>query len=424
MRIVHVSDLHLGFRSTYRTAQSGLNMREIDIARAFSQFVTKCIALAPDVILICGDVFHGFRPPNPAVIHAMTEFSRLVKALPDAIVVMPAGNHDQPKAIETGCILPLFAPLGIHVVERQARRISFPDRDLSILAVPDGAACDFNPDPAFRYNVMALHGALEEVYPAAARGDRSRLTAVDMHANARVHAGRLTTAHLKMDQWSYIGLGDYHVHRVFAPNCCYSGATEYTSSNIWGEIREQAEREVPGKGFVEYDLTTKALTFHPLTAARAIIDLPPIDASGMDAPAVSHSIRQQSAAVPGGVAGAIVRQVVTNLPVEVSREIDHKMMRSLKANALFFMFDPRRPERGSFADGVARAAVRQRMTVAEMFEAYTRKRIAASPIAGDVEAVVALGLDYLQEAERKEIDAGAAADVDEPVTPERQEIAA
>ena len=101
MRLVHFSDLHLGFRQFQRTTASGINLREHDVARAFSAAIAKAIELRPDLVLIGGDVFHTVRPTNPAILHAFAQFSRLVQELPDAIVVIAAGNHDLPRSSES-----------------------------------------------------------------------------------------------------------------------------------------------------------------------------------------------------------------------------------------------------------------------------------------------------------------------------------
>ena len=95
------------------------------------------------------------------------QFSRLVQMLPETRVVMVAGNHDTPRTAETGCILRLFTPLGITVVEGTPQRITFAEHDLSILAVPDmtGARPVLEPDAASRYNILLLHGEIEGVLP-------------------------------------------------------------------------------------------------------------------------------------------------------------------------------------------------------------------------------------------------------------------
>src|SRR5208283_3945638 len=154
MRLVHLSDIHLGYRQYQRLTPGGINQREADVAIAFRRAIDATITLAPDLVLLAGDIFHNVRPTNPAILHAFQQFARLRAALPDAIVVMVAGNHDTPRAAETGCILRLFTPLGIHVVDATAERLAFPAHDLSILAVPDQEAgrTSLTPDPTARYN--------------------------------------------------------------------------------------------------------------------------------------------------------------------------------------------------------------------------------------------------------------------------------
>ena len=152
MRLIHISDLHLGYRQYQRQTPTGINQREADVAAAFRRAIDKMIEVAPDVIVFGGDIFHAVRPTNPSILHAFAQLSRLTRALPDALVVMIAGNHDTPRATETGCILSLFAQLGIYVVDREPQRLSFPDRELSIFAVrlveKKRAAAQAAPKPA------------------------------------------------------------------------------------------------------------------------------------------------------------------------------------------------------------------------------------------------------------------------------------
>src|SRR5690349_23763327 len=172
MRLIHISDLHLGFRRYQRLTPTGINQREWDVAMAFNRAIDKIIEVAPDIVLIAGDVFHAVRPTNTAIVHAFAQFSRLMRALPDAIVVMIAGDHDSPRAVETGCILRLFTPLGIHVVHGEAQRLSFPERELSVLAVPDALRDHpaLDPDPAARHNILVIHCETPEAAPAYAEG--------------------------------------------------------------------------------------------------------------------------------------------------------------------------------------------------------------------------------------------------------------
>ena len=128
----------------------------------FRKTIDLIIERAPDLVIIAGDVFHNVRPSNPAILTAFQHFSRLRQSLPDTIVVMLAGNHDTPRSVETGCILRLFAPLGIEVVDSVERRLTFVEHSLAVLAIPGlaGSMVALEPDPAFKYNILALHGEI------------------------------------------------------------------------------------------------------------------------------------------------------------------------------------------------------------------------------------------------------------------------
>jgi exonuclease SbcD len=101
MRIVHLADIHLGFRQYQRQNHAGFNQREADVAASLRKVIDKVIELRPDLVLIAGDVFHTVRPTNPAILHAFNEFSRLVTMVPETSVVMVAGNHDTPRTAES-----------------------------------------------------------------------------------------------------------------------------------------------------------------------------------------------------------------------------------------------------------------------------------------------------------------------------------
>ena len=120
MRLVHLSDLHLGYRQYQRLTPGGINQREADVASTFRTAIDRMIELSPDVVLVAGDMFHTVRPTNQAILHAFVQFSRLVQSLPNAEIVLVAGNHDSPRSTETGGILQLFAQLGLQVVDREA----------------------------------------------------------------------------------------------------------------------------------------------------------------------------------------------------------------------------------------------------------------------------------------------------------------
>jgi DNA repair protein SbcD/Mre11 len=383
MRLVHLSDLHLGYRQYQRLTPGGINQREADVALACKRAIDATIALAPDFVLLAGDIFHTVRPTNPAILHAFEQFARLRAALPDAVIVMIAGNHDTPRAAETGCILRLFAPLGISVVDAASERLSFPDRGVSLLAVPDviGERPALTPDPSVRHNILLLHGEVEGMLPAAVLAtDRSTV--------------EITKDEIGPERWSYVALGHYHVYRAIAPNTFYSGSLDYTSANPWGELIEERETGIPGKGFIEYDLESRRVEFHPIAPSRTLIDLPTLSARGLMAADVDVRIAELVEQCEGGIEAKIVRLVVRDIPRHVVRELDHRSLREYRRRALHFQLDTRRPEmirlHGQGAPG-------RRPSLADIVRDKLHSRLLEADI--DRSALVDLGLRYLGEAE-------------------------
>lgn len=385
MRLVHLADLHLGFRQYHRLTPDGINQREADVALVFRRAIDKVIALRPDAVLIAGDVFHTVRPMNAAIIEAFIQLQRIKLELPKSAVVMVAGNHDRPRATETGCILELFARIGVDVAANGSRTITLGAHDLSVLAVPDLPANaplpPFEPDRDARYNVLLMHADVEGMLPP-------NLVYPDRPSKP------VPIAEIRPERWSYVALGHYHVHKRMAPNMYYCGSLEYLPPNMWSEMHEERATGVPGKGIIEYDLDAGTHRFHPITGARRLADLAPVMARGLGAADVDAAIRERVDSCEGGIDDRVVRVVVRDVPRHVVRELDHRALREYKRRALHFHLDARKP------DTVHPALVTpggRRATLREMVETYLTRR----PLDADLDraALVSLGLDYLDAAD-------------------------
>ena len=408
MRLVHLSDLHLGFRQYHRVTADGVNQREADVVDTTARAITRIIELAPDVIVVGGDVFHSVRPPNSAILSSFAQFARLRATLPNALIVMIAGNHDVPRTSDAGCILQLFRQLNIQTVFSAATRIDDPARDLSVLAVPyipptiadaHRAPRQFAPDAARRFNVLLLHDEVQGVMPVGAQeGDR-------LQDPLALHA-------LEEAPWSYVAVGHYHVYRkiplvhkatgVDIP-CYYSGSVDYTSTNPWFDLHEEATRNGArfgeGKGFIEHNLATGEHRFHAIAPARRLLDIPAIDGEGLAAAELNVRITDALQAVerdaPGAMDGAIVRLVVRNVPRHVTRTLDYTPLKEVRKRALHFQLDMRKPELDA-ARPVAGVTGR-RATLKDRVEARLRAR--PIPAGLDRDRLVALGVQYLTRAE-------------------------
>lgn len=395
MRLVHLSDLHLGYRQYQRLTPSGFNQREHDVARTFERAITQVVALRPDLVLVAGDVFHSSRPTNAAILHAFRQFLRLRNELPLTRVVMIAGDHDTPRTTESGNILGLFAQIGISVAANDSRAIVIPELDTTVLAVPDIPGMplpqlSLSAADRRRYNVLLLHGNVTEVVP-------------QYYAELDRATNSLTRGDLQLAQWDYVALGHYHVQRMVAPNAYYAGSLDYTSLNVWFDKDQEEELGLAGKGFIEYDLEKKLMTPHILEASREFRQLKPINARDMAPAEVDAAIRKSVEKLKGGIEDKVVRVVIKDIPRQVSRELDHRALREYKKRALSFILDFRRPEatRRQAAGGPTR-----RPSVADV----VREQLATRDIPADLDRarLVDLGMKYLDDAESLQTVAPAA----------------
>jgi exonuclease SbcD len=376
VRIAHLADLHLGFRQYHRQNPNGINQREADVAHAFRSAVDGILLEQPDAVVIAGDLFHAVRPTNAAIVFAFKQFQRLREGLPKAPIILIAGNHDTPRSSETGSILKLFEELGVDVAADRERRLVYPELQLSVLAVPHEALMSadrpaLKPDGEEMFQLLILHGEVEGIFPA----DRSSVE----------HGG----AHLKADEfaadgWTYVALGHYHVPTRVRERVWYSGSLDYVSTNPWGELAEEKAQKrsgagAMGKGWLLVDLRTGKVEPKPITLARKVFDLPPIDADGLPAKEIDRLIGERLGAVTGGVADQIVRLVVKNVPRHIGRELDHAKLRSWKAEALHFQLDLRRPEAAERETGTG--APGRRATLPEIVGDFLTRR----PLPSEVE---------------------------------------
>jgi hypothetical protein len=387
VRLAHLADPHLGIRQYHRQTPSGINQREADVARAFRLAVDGVVAARPDAIVIAGDLFHSVRPTNAAIVFAFKQFQRLREALPQAPIVLVAGNHDTPRSAETGSILRLFEELGVDVAVDEARRLEYPALDLSVLAVPHTALVSaerpsLRPEGAARHRVMVLHGEIEGVLPT--------------QRHTVEYGGALVgLRELGIEEWSYVALGHYHVQHEVAPNTWYSGSLEYVGTNLWGELADEAEQGIRGKGWLLADLGRGGVTREPIPASRPIIDLEPVRGEGLGADALNKLIEERLRAIPGGVADRIVRLRVYDVPRHVARELDHAAIRAYKSEALHLHLDIRRPEIHRI---VGVGAPGKRQTLPELVREYLRGR--PLPAELDREEFVRLGEELMDSVER------------------------
>lgn len=382
-RIVHLADIHLGYKQFHRSERGGLNLRESDIYYTFARVIDKIIEIAPALVVIGGDVFHMVRPGNPAILFAHREFTRLMSALPECEIVMVAGNHDLPRTNDNVCLLKLFEQLGIRVAIDTPQLFSVWGGELSVLAVPQGVwpRPVFEPVAESRFNLLLMHGELAGITK------KPRLNGKEIMQDELDRA----------KSFDYIALGDWHSYQQVAERAYYSGSIDYTSTDIWGESRISIADGNRGKGIIEHDLASGAHRFHQVSGRRMVLDLAVIESKGKTASEINDAIHQTVAL--SSIRDQIVRLTVANISKVALRDLDHRAIREFKREAMHFLFNVEREDDRERSLGIATLKKKPlREIVAE--------ELASRELPEDVDrsAFIELGLHYLDLAEEKLAD--------------------
>ena len=315
MKLAHIADPHLGIRQYHRQTPAGINQREADVAHAFRAAIDGVIAARPDAVVIAGDLFHSVRPTNAAIVFAFRQFQRLREALPEAPIVLIAGNHDTPRSVETGSILRLFEELGVDVAT---------DR-----GPPAGLSRARSQRPRRAPPGAARAGAAGAPAGGAASGTRCSWSTggggrVPDPTGARRDYGGAVVARreLNLEDWTYVALGHYHTAASGRQDAWYAGSLDYVSPNIWGELADEAEHGVTGRAGCWRTSTAAGASGAECLPRGTVLDLEPVRAEGKSAGAIDAVIAFRLATVPGGIADQIVRLVVFDIPRHVARELE------------------------------------------------------------------------------------------------------
>lgn len=376
MKLCHISDVHIGYRHLNHTTAKGYNQREVDVFRAFERTLNAAAALNPELVIISGDLFHVVRPSNEMIVHTYREFYELQSQRDSAPLVIIGGNHDTPRSMGVGCILDLLARIsGVSVVHGHAKWVETEVAD--VLCVPDAAVSEIEqislvPRRGPKPCVLTVHGLLEGL-------------------SARFPDKPLSRSMILRDDWNYIAMGDFHVFRQLQHNAAYAGATEFTTTNIWDEVGFP-------KGFVSFDTDSKALAHH-VVETRKVIDLPAIAAGGLSADELAQ--RMEAHAPGDRIEGAIVRQRIMDAPIAARSGLDPRRLRDLRRRAFHYLAEYRASKTANPSDSHrVTDAGQTRRTLEDEWRDFAGVRFSSSH---DKQALIELGITYLQRAAEKEV---------------------
>jgi DNA repair exonuclease SbcCD nuclease subunit len=307
MRIVHLSDTHLGFRQLHHVDDAGRNAREQDLYAVFEQAIVTAVELKPAAVIHSGDLFDSYHPVSAALRVALDGFARLRQAgIP---VVLIAGNHSTPRVAAAEHVFAVLERFGgVYVVYDEPRVVRI--EELAVHAIPH----DSDPE--------RLTAALRAARPVADARFNVAVAHIGVDIVGHVvgaEAGAMSVSGAVLEEaaadFDYVALGHLHTFAGVRGNAAYAGSLERLS---WADNADV-------KGFVEVDLAAGAdspdyLRLHTV-AARAQIDLDPIDGSGMEQ--LTEAMLDRAGQVGSEMLrGAIVRMTVHNVTPAAWSAID------------------------------------------------------------------------------------------------------
>lgn len=397
LTFAHVSDTHLGYAAYHdKKTPSGVNIRTVDMARAFMSAVEAISELDPPLVLHTGDLCEKSTSWRDVDTWKIIEsgLRRLCERRPDGSrrqLVLIAGNHDIPARRDERCYLETFESIpGIHVVIEAPRVIDFNEvssrdrsvpealRNMVVTAVPHDSLKDLAADEAFgtirpvagRLNVLASHGVVggSELYRRIGR---------EYHLPSDVVTR----------DWKYVAMGHWHKKGPVQPTAgskdivWYAGSTENTG---FGDFSEDSR-----KGWLEVSVGAHSavpeVSFHQ-TDHRRMMRLPRVDAASLTVEQLQAAL--DDALASADVADAIVGQVVVNVSAEVMSLLDKKMLdvRAEAGGAMHYHLDARRPRLSESSgdgaddqDGIAKTADYSRAAMDAMLEAHATSELSDDP---------------------------------------------
>ena len=319
MKILHVSDTHLGYSAYRKATPDGINQREIDAYNAFNQFIDYAVKTKPDLIIHSGDLFDSVRPNNRAITFSIDQILRLSKKKIPIIII--AGNHEHPKLKETGHIFSIFDHIeNVYPVYKAKYEIlDFQNnrKNISIHVVPqcelkrqfEDEIKKLKPKKSSDYNIFVSHGAISGIKEFSMNEFNELIIPVNVLSK----------------NFDYIALGHYHKFTKLADNAYYSGSTEKFS------FSDASDK----KGFIEIKLADDNLDVKFIELnIREMKDLKPIRCTNLKLDEVMTKIRKTMQEINPNE--KTFRITLDDVPSHIYRGIDFGEIRKLSSKAVHF----------------------------------------------------------------------------------------
>ncbi len=313
MRLVHLSDTHLGYSAYNKTEpDNGINQREVDVYSAFNEIIEYILKTKPDLVIHSGDLFDSVRPSNRAIHEAFRQLVRLSRAEIPTVII--SGNHSTPRHKATGSIFRLLEFLEhiYPVFEGEYKALEIGDTKIHAIPHPyneemfekNFSKSKLKADKKFPYNILVTHATVIGVTGFA--GAEFKELSIPLSVLSK--------------EFDYIALGHLHKFIKVTDNAYYAGSPERLG---FGESDYK-------KGFLDVTLDSLQVK-HIKTNAREMVNIKPIDCSNLDATQV---IREVENAIPSDISGKIIRLVFQDIPHHVYSSLDFKKIDDITSKAL------------------------------------------------------------------------------------------
>jgi len=229
MKILHTSDWHLGINFKGRSLE--------DVHRKFLSWLIETIKEENiDVLIVAGDIFDSYNPPNYALKMYHSFLAEAIKHLKDIFII--AGNHDSISTLEVS--KDILDKFNIHVIAdiNNIDDLIFDVGDFVVCAVP------FLRERFIKTNSLKLSESeielakgiknfYEEVYKRAkkynkkiiATGHLSVSGALFSDSEREIYIGKIKTIDKNIfKNFDYVALGHIHKPQKISEKIRYSGS--------------------------------------------------------------------------------------------------------------------------------------------------------------------------------------------------------
>jgi DNA repair exonuclease SbcCD nuclease subunit len=319
MKILHISDTHLGYSAYRKIGNDNINQREKDNYISFQKAIDYALDSNPDIVLHSGDLFDSVRPNNRAITFSIKQILRLSKKNIPFLII--SGNHEQPKLKETGHIFSIFDHIEnvypVYNLKYGKYDFEIRNKKLTVHAIPQTISKEnfikelnkINIKNSSDFNILILHGSLKGIKEFI-MNEFNELIIPYKYLNKN---------------FDYIALGHYHKHTKISKNCQYAGSTEHFS---FSEAKDD-------KGFIEIQLEKNNINTKFIKIEnRTIIDLDDIVCDNFNLDQIMDSIENKINKI--NPKDKIIRIKLEKIPTSIYRGIDFEKIKNLCKDATHY----------------------------------------------------------------------------------------